>query len=67
MSDGDVISRQSFDEAVARLGIEGSKDHVDELFRQVKGVLIGTQSLLGIDVSGVEPDIAFNPSGAKRN
>ena len=66
MTDGTAVSRQSFDEEAARLGIEGSQDHMDELFRQVQGVLTGTRSLLSIDVSGVEPDMAFNPSGSRR-
>ena len=64
MTDGTPISRQSFDEAAARLGIEGSESHMEELFRQVQGVLNGTQSLLAIDVSGIEPDMAFSPSGS---
>ena len=59
---GDVpISRQSFDEAAARLGISGAPEHMNELYGQLRGVLAGTQSLLKIDVSGVEPDMAFIP------
>ena len=60
------MSRESFDEAAARLGIDGSEAHMDELFRQVQGVLAGTRSLLSIDVSYMEPDMAFDPSGAQR-
>ena len=59
------ISRESFDEAAARLGIMGSEAHMDELFRQVQGVLAGTRALLAIDVSSVEPDMAFDPAGAQ--
>ena len=59
------ISRDSFDEAAARLGISGSEAHMDELFRQVQGVLAGTRALLSIDVSDVEPDMAFDPAGAQ--
>ena len=56
------MSRESFDEAASRLGIAGSEAHMDELFRQVQGVLAGTRSLATIDVSNVEPDMAFDPS-----
>ena len=60
-----LISRQSFDEAAARLGITGSEAHMEELYRQVQGVLAGAQSLEAIDVSNVEPDLAFDPSGGQ--
>ncbi len=66
MSEEASLSRQSFDEAAARMGINGSEAHMDELYRQVQGVLAGTQSLLAIDVTGVEPDLAFDPSGGQR-
>ena len=59
------MSRESFDEAAARLGISGSEAHMDELFRQVQGVLAGTRSLQTIDVAKVEPDMAFDPSGGQ--
>lgn len=59
------ISRDSFDETADRLGITGSEAHLDELFRQVQGVLAGTRTLLSIDVSNVEPDMAFDPAGAQ--
>ncbi len=58
------ITRDSFDETAARLGISGSTAHMDELFQQVLGVLRGTQSLLSVDVSDAEPDMAFRPSGS---
>ena len=61
------MSRESFDEAAAKLGISGSEAHMDELFRQVQGVLAGTRSLLTIDVANVEPDMAFDPSGGQRS
>jgi Asp-tRNA(Asn)/Glu-tRNA(Gln) amidotransferase C subunit len=66
MADDALISRQSFEEAAARLGIDGSEGHMEELFRQVQGVLTGTESLRAVDVSGVEPDMAFNPSGSRQ-
>lgn len=58
------ISRQSFDETAARLGISGTASHMDELFQQVQGVLAGTEALRNIDVSDTEPDMAFRPSGS---
>ena len=61
------MSRESFDEAAAKLGISGSEAHMDELFRQVQGVLAGTRSLLTIDVANVEPDMVFDPSGGQRS
>ena len=59
------ISRDSFDEAAARMGITGSEAHMDELFRQVQGVLTGAGTLLSVDVSNVEPDMAFDPAGPR--
>ncbi len=66
MTDSTSFSKESFDEAAARFGISGSQDHMDELFRQVQGVLKGTESLLAIDVSDTEPDMAFDPRGGLR-
>ena len=64
MTDGTPMSREMFDETAARLGISGSEAHMDELFRQVLGVLAGTASLRAISVDGTEPDMAFSPAGA---
>ena len=61
-----TISRDSFDEAAARLGITGSEAHMDELFRQVQGVLAGARTLLSVDMSNVEPDMAFDPASAQQ-
>ena len=63
MPDEAPISRQAFEETAARLGIAGTSDHMDELYSQLQGVLSGTLSLMEIDVSGTEPDMAFIPSG----
>ena len=38
---------------------------MDELYGQLRGVLAGTESLLKIDVSGTEPDMAFMPGGPR--
>ena len=66
MPDNVTISRESFDEAAARMGINGSEAHMDELFRQVQGILSGARSLLSVDVSNVEPDMAFDPAGSQQ-
>ena len=63
MPDDAPMSRQSFDEAAARLGISGTETHMDDLFRQVQGVLAGTASLKAVNVDGTEPDMAFSPAG----
>ena len=65
MLDDAPISRQAFDEAATRLGIAGAEAHMDELYSQLRGVLAGTASLRSLDVSGVEPDMAFIPSPGK--
>lgn len=59
------MSRESFDESASRLGITGSEAHMDELFRQVQGVLAGARSLGAVDVTYVEPDMAFDPSSGQ--
>ena len=66
MTENTPLSRESFEEAAARLGITGSEAHMDELFRQVQSVLKGNENLLGINVDGVEPDMAFRPSGSQQ-
>ena len=66
MTENTPLSRESFEETAARLGITGSEAHMDELFRQVQGVLKGNEYLLGINVDGVEPDMAFRPSGSQQ-
>lgn len=67
MPDDAPISRQAFDETAARLGLSGGDAHLDELYRQLCGVLTGTASLRRLDVSGVEPDMAFVPRGPHSN
>ena len=67
MTESTPISRQAFDEAASRLGIEGSEAHMDELYLQVRGVLAGAESLRAINVGDVEPDMAFDPTGGKRS
>ena len=68
MTDSGAISREAFDEAAARLGISAPEEHMDELFRQVRGAQQGAATLSKLsggstDVSQAEPDMAFLPSG----
>ena len=67
MADGGPISGpiswEAFGEAAARLGISAPEEHMDELFRQVRGALQGAASLRDINVSQAEPDMAFMPTG----
>ena len=65
MPDDAPISRQGFDEAAARLGINGADAHMDELYNQLRGVLAGAASLRNLDVTNTEPDMAFIPSPDK--
>ena len=65
MTDDAPMSREAFEEAAARLGITGTDSHMEELFRQVQGVLVGTASLRAIEVAGTEPDMAFTSFGSR--
>jgi len=44
-----------------KLGVDGEPAYLDELFTQVRGVFMMADSIRAIDVSGVEPDMAFIP------
>lgn len=57
------LSRPSFDEAAAALGLAGPDAHLDELYRQLPGVLSATAALRDFDVADAEPDLAFIPAG----
>ncbi len=55
------LSREEFDRLAEQLGISGDPAYIDELYSQVRGVFIGARTIRSIDVSGVEPDMAFMP------
>ena len=55
------LTREQFDGLAEQLGVSGDSAYLDELYSQVRGVFIGTKSIRDIDVSGVEPDMAFVP------
>lgn len=55
------LSREEFDSLAEQLGISGDPAYIDELYSQVRGVFVGAKTVRDIDVSGVEPDMAFVP------
>ncbi len=55
------LSREEFDRLAEQLGVSGDAAYIDELYSQVRGVFIGAKTIRDIDVSGVEPDMAFMP------
>lgn len=55
------LTREQFDCLAEQLGVSGDSAYLDELYSQVRGVFIGTKSIRDIDVSGVEPHMAFVP------
>ena len=57
------ISRASFDEAAAALGLAGPDAHLDELYNQLPAVLSTTAALRALDVGDAEPPLAFIPPG----
>ncbi|MEE8465578.1 MAG: hypothetical protein V3S68_03815 [Dehalococcoidia bacterium] len=61
MTSDKQLSREEFDCLAEQLGISGDPAYIDELYSQVRGVFIGVETIRNIDVSGVEPDMAFIP------
>ncbi len=61
MTSDKQLSREEFDCLAQQLGISGDPAYIDELYSQVRGVFIGVKTIRNIDVSGVEPDMAFIP------
>ncbi len=61
MASDKELSREEFDCLAEQLGISGDPAYIDELYSQVRGVFIGAKTVRDIDVSGVEPDMAFVP------
>ncbi len=55
------LSREEFDCLAEQLGIRREPAYTDELYSQVRGIFIGAKTIRDIDVSGVEPDMAFVP------
>ena len=61
MTSDKQLSREEFDCLAEQLGISGDPAYIDELYSQVRGLFIGFKTIRNIDVSGVEPDMAFIP------
>ena len=61
MTSDKQLSREEFDFLAEQLGVSGDPAYIDELYSQVRGVFIGANTIREIDVSGVEPDMAFMP------
>ncbi len=61
MAEEKQLSREDFDRLAELHGITGEPAYLDELYSQVRGVYIMAETTRGIDVSGVEPEMAFIP------
>jgi Asp-tRNA(Asn)/Glu-tRNA(Gln) amidotransferase C subunit len=55
------VSQEAFLSQAAAAGIEVSGSHGEELIAFVRNILAGLESLKELDVSGIEPDMAFMP------
>ncbi len=56
------LSREAFLFLAAEAGLDVNSPHMDELYPYAENALAGLRSLHNIDVSGTEPDMAFQPS-----
>lgn len=63
MQEGNPLSREAFLSMAAAAGIDVDGPHGEELFAFVQNTLASLASLKDIDVSSVEPDMAFMPLG----
>jgi len=61
MASDNQLTREEFDYMAKQLNISGEPAYLDELYSQVRGVFIGAKTIQEIDVSGIEPDMAFIP------
>ena len=61
MATEQILSREDFDRLAELHGIKGEPAYLDELYAQARGVFLMAQTIRGIDVSGVEPEMAFIP------
>lgn len=62
MSSESFLSRETFLQLAAQVGLDANSSHMDELYPYVKAVLAGLRPLHELDVAEVEPDMAFRPS-----
>ncbi len=61
MSEREQLSRENFDRLSKLQGITASPTYLDELYSQTRGVYTMAEAIRNIDVSGVEPAMAFIP------
>ena len=61
MAEGEQLSRENFDRLSELHGITGAPSYLDELYSQTRGVYTMSEAIRSIDVSGVEPEMAFIP------
>ena len=61
MAEGEQMSRENFDRLSELHGITGVPSYLDELYSQTRGVYTMSEAIRSIDVSGVEPEMAFIP------
>ena len=61
MAAQEPLSRENFDLLSKLHGITGNPSYLDELYSQTRGVHIMADTIRRIDVSGIEPDMAFIP------
>ena len=55
------LSREDFDRLAKLHGITGEPAYLDELYAQARGVYLMAETVKKINVSGVEPEMAFIP------
>ena len=55
------LSREEFDRLAELLGLNGESAYMYELYTQVRGVFMMGESVRAIDVSTIEPEMAFIP------
>ena len=55
------MGREEFLRLAAATGLNADSAHMDELFSYVQAVLDGLRSLQDLDVTAIEPDMAFEP------
>ena len=55
------MGREEFLRLAAAIGLNADSAHMDELFPYVQAVLDGLRALHDLDVTAIEPDMAFEP------
>ncbi len=55
------MGKEAFLRLAADAGLNADSPHLDELFSYVQAVLDGLRPLHDLDVTAIEPDMAFEP------